>query len=292
MQASVFLKRLTNAERSLRSSLLRSSNILQTTASSPRLSLRLSPRSFTAHGVVAPAAHKHLSIPPLPLTNTAPDSSSTGVLDLPPPRTFSRAPSPSSVTVTTRPDGVDVHQAGHTAFVPLLWLRDHCTSPAVFDAKTNSRLAPVPLAADDWVARDMAIDGAWLRVTWRDGRKSSYSADWLAATVLPQVRSTPLVSGDFLKERPVIWEGQPLDSAVARMCEGNLPTVSDTALARPAGMLRACSYLHRFGAVFVDELEANESATRAMIERFGVLRNSMFGSFWTFEANGAMDDLA
>jgi hypothetical protein len=57
-------------------------------------------------------------------------------------------------------------------------------------------------------------------------------------------------------------------------------------------MLRACSYLHRFGAVFVDELEANESATRAMIERFGVLRNSMFGSFWTFEANGAMDDLA
>jgi hypothetical protein len=76
------------------------------------------------------------------------------------------------------------------------------------------------------------------------------------------------------------------------LSEENFPTVSNSTLARPSGLLRACSHLHRFGAVFIDELEASEDATRIMIERFGVLRNSMFGSFWTFEANGAMEDLA
>jgi hypothetical protein len=76
------------------------------------------------------------------------------------------------------------------------------------------------------------------------------------------------------------------------MSEGNLPTVSNNALARPSGILRACSFLHRFGVVFIDDLEASEIATRSMIERFGVLRNSMFGSFWAFQADSAMDDLA
>ena len=76
------------------------------------------------------------------------------------------------------------------------------------------------------------------------------------------------------------------------MSQSCFPTVSNGDLALPAGILAACSHLHHFGFVFVDKLEASESATRAMIERFGVLRNSMFGAFWTFEANGAMDDLA
>lgn len=76
------------------------------------------------------------------------------------------------------------------------------------------------------------------------------------------------------------------------MSEGNLPTVSNNALARPSGILGACSFLHRFGVVFIDDLEASEIATRSMIERFGVLRNSMFGSFWAFQADSAMDDLA
>jgi hypothetical protein len=295
MQASVFLQRLSSAARCLRSSMLRPSNIFQTTASS-RISARPLPRSFITHGVGASAAARKMVFTSLrPLVHAAPDTFNVDLLPLLSPSP-SPSPSPSSVIITPRPDGVDVHRAGHTAFVPLLWLRDHCTSPAVFDAKTNSRLAPVPLTADDWVARDIAvernIDGQWLRVAWRDGRKSSYSADWLAATVLPPMQCTPAVCGDFLKELPVIWEAQPLQSSVARMSEGNLPSVSNTALAHPAGMLRACSYLHRFGALFVDELEASESGTRAMIERFGVLRNSMFGSFWTFEANGAMHDLA
>jgi hypothetical protein len=92
------------------------------------------------------------------------------------------------------------------------------------------------------------------------------------------MQCTPAVCGDFLKELPVIWEAQPLQSSVARMSEGNLPSVSNTALAHPAGMLRACSYLHSFGALFVDELEASESGTRAMIERFGVLRKLDLGN--------------
>jgi hypothetical protein len=76
------------------------------------------------------------------------------------------------------------------------------------------------------------------------------------------------------------------------MSEASLPTVSNPALASPAGILLACSHLHRFGVVFIDDLEASESATRTMIERFGVLRSSMFGAFWTFQADSAMDDLA
>jgi hypothetical protein len=198
------------------------------------------------------------------------------------------------VIIALQPDGVEVRREQHSAFVPLRWLRDHCTSPAAFDSKTNSRLSLIPLSPDDWTTRDMSVDvdGACLRITWRDGRNSTYSADWLAATVLPDMRNLQLAPGDFLKELPTVWEGRPLLSGVASMSEENFPTVSNNALAHSVGVLRACSHLHRFGAVFIDDLEANETCTRAMIERFGVLRNSMFGDFWTFEANNAMDDLA
>ena len=284
MQASVVLK-------CLRPSLLRSANALQTTAVS-RLSVRPLPRSFIAHGAALPSAVRSpLSPPPFAsLADLIADSRSATATQ---PCTSSSSPS-SAVSITLLSDGVNVCCNQQSAFVPMRWLRDHCTSPAVYDAKTNSRLSPIPLSADEWAPHDIALDsaGACLRITWRDGRKSSFAADWLAATVLPQQFRSRIAPSDFLKDPPVLWEGKPLSSTAALLSEENLPTVSSSALAHPSGLLRACSHLHRFGVVFVDELEASEIATRTMIERFGVLRNSMFGAFWTFEANGAMDDLA
>jgi hypothetical protein len=284
MQASAFLK-------CMRTSLARSANSLQSTALS-RFPVRAVPRSFIAHGFAEPTIRSALQPPPLTrVAVAAPDSRQAATAqDC---KSFT-VPS-STVSITLRPDGVTVHRHDQTAFVPLRWLRDHCTSPAVYDAKTNSRLSPIPLSVDEWVPVDIAVDSldASLCITWRDGRRSSFSADWLAATVLPPQHASHVAPDDFLNERPVPWEGKtPSRSSVASFSEENFPTVPNSALARPAGVLRACSYLHRFGAVFIDELEASEAATRAMIERFGVLRNSMFGSFWTFEANGAMDDLA
>jgi hypothetical protein len=288
MQASFVLKRLSRATHTLRSSLLRTTSIFRTTASS-RLSCQPLPRSFINSGAAASLAPQHSLVNEAPQARLALDSQPFTHQSPPP-----ASPSSSSVFITLQSDGVVVCRSQHTAFVPLRWLRDHCTSPHAYDAKTNSRLSPIPLSAHDWAARDIAVDsdGAHLRITWRDGRKSTYSAGWLAATVLPKTHSSQLSPVDFLKESPILWEGQPLLSAVASMSEANLPTVSNRALALPAGILRACSHLHRFGVVFIDDLEASESATRAMIERFGVLRNSMFGAFWTFQADSAMDDLA
>ena len=186
----------------------------------------------------------------------------------------------------------------HSAFASLRWLRDHCKSPHVYDAKTNSRLAPVPLSSHDWRARDVAVDmaGTSLRITWADGRSSTYSAQWLAQTLLPKHTqpASQLKQSDFLDQPAVVWQGQSLlpASSSMSMSHGSFPTVTNSDLALPSGFLAACSHLHRFGFVFVDELHASENATRTMIERFGVLRNSMFGAFWTFEANCAMDDLA
>jgi hypothetical protein len=202
--------------------------------------------------------------------------------------------STSPVIIVERHDGLDVRLKDRTTFVPLQWLRDHCTSSAVYDAKTNSRLSPVPLCAEEWQVRKITVDpdGTFLRVIWSDGRKSSYNVSWLAATVLPKKHIAAPAPHDFLNAPPQKWEGRPVNPEIFCMSECSLPTVSNAILELPSGFMRACAYLHRFGVVFIDQLEASESATRAMIEHFGVLRNTLFGSFWTFEANGAMDDLA
>lgn len=291
MQNHFLLKRLSCAARSLRTHVQRTTNILQTTAAS-RLSAHPLPRSFINSGAVVPTATRNTSLAPIySLVGEALESCTVRVSQLC--KYPSQSDPISSVVISLKSDGVEVRHGQRDAFVPLRWLRDHCTAPVAYDAKSNSRLSLVPLSADEWAARDMQVDddSACLRITWRDGRKSTYSADWLAATVLPKMPSK-CVPDNFFTEPPVIWESRPLHSAVACMSEGNLPTVSNNALARPSGILRACSFLHRFGVVFIDDLEASEIATRSMIERFGVLRNSMFGSFWAFQADSAMDDLA
>jgi hypothetical protein len=274
----------------LRTSLARSANSFQTTAIS-RLLVRALPRSFIGLGVALPETRSLLRPSFTSAADATPDSRMATAV-----QHFKASSAPSSAaSIILRPDGVTVSRDEQTTFVPLRWLRDHCTCAAVYDAKTNSRLCPIPLFANDWVPRDIIVDSlsASFRITWRDGRKSTFSADWLADTVLPAQHGSRVAPDDFLKELPVSWEGKiSSHSSVTCLSEENFPCVSNIALARPAGVLRACSFLHRFGAVFINELEASEVATRTMIERFGVLRNSMFGSFWTFEANGAMDDLA
>lgn len=299
MRATVSLMHLSHATRlgfrashTQRLSMLRPTNALQP-ASSPRPSARPVPRSFIAVGAAPPpTAHHHLRT----ATLLSPAKDSPDFCSDPVPSIHASTPplSSTSATIVPQSDGVLVRLQQRSAFASLRWLRDHCKSPAVYDVKTNSRLAPVPLSSHDWQARDVAVDhgGASLHITWSDGRRSSYSALWLAATLLPKQPASQLEQSNFMDQAPVVWEGQPLLPAASSMPRSSFPTVSNRDLALPSGFLAACSHLHRFGFVFVDELPASESATRTMIERFGVLRNSMFGAFWTFEANCAMDDLA
>lgn len=182
-----------------------------------------------------------------------------------------------------RGDGIEVRwrDGSAPARFPLVWLADHDHAPESLHPETGQRLVDTAAIPPDLRAASLALteDGALLTVAWQGGRPASR---------LPAV---------FLHAMAAVGGREPAPARTPwarRDLEGALPSVAHAAVmaADGDGLRRWLEAVERHGFALVTGTPATPEATRALVERVGYIRHTIFGGFWDFTANMAFKDTA
>lgn len=164
----------------------------------------------------------------------------------------------------------------YTAF----WLRDHCHAPESLHPQTLQRQVdtfsiPADIAAS---TVELADDGRQLRVTWlHDGSTSVLPAAFLHGVALTEGRDR--APGRQLWDRASMGEHFP-----------SVPYAD--VMNTEQGLARWLELTEEYGFALATDAPATPEATRAIIERVGYLRMTIFGGFWDFSANLEFKDTA
>jgi trimethyllysine dioxygenase len=121
-----------------------------------------------------------------------------------------------------------------------------------------------------------------LVVTWPDGTIARYSAEQLATLAPPNV----MYSAASTARAP--WRGdQALDQ---------LETLTYDGVTTDDGLLRSLHGLEQSGVITFTDIPIDNAATRIVLERFGYVRQTIFGDMWEFSsdesAGSGFDDTA
>lgn len=161
------------------------------------------------------------------------------------------------------------------AVLPWLWLRENCPCPACYNDKTHQREVdtaglPPEIAGAGLRAPE---DGTALEVTWsHGGHESRYPAKLL--------RDLCAADESAAGARP---ERFPWDAAGIAERVPALP--HDRVMAdEGSGLLELLDSIDRIGFGFVRGVPATLEDTRALVERIGYIRETIFGGLWTFSA--------
>ncbi len=161
---------------------------------------------------------------------------------------------------------------GRRSELPSIWLRDNC--PSGFHAQTGERVFDLLSVEDAPIIDAAALEGPTLRIAWRDGHRSRFSGDWLAAYE-PGRRAEDPADID-----PVLWPEQ--------MGPDTLPRHDAAAiLASDAALLAWLRETAALGVSIVEGLADEIDAGVAVAERVGFLRRTNFGQ--TFEVVSKAD---
>lgn len=157
------------------------------------------------------------------------------------------------------------------------WLRDHARDESSFDARSHQRKLFTAGIDTDIEPRAVEVipDGTALLIAWPDlGEPIRYEAEFLY-----QLRSPGL---DSTRKASVLWD-TTLDA----------PTLSFNVLKEDDGHTFT-RMLSTHGFVLVTDCPIAQSANtvQELADYLGYIRNSLFGSIWSFEADEAMDDSA
>ena len=159
---------------------------------------------------------------------------------------------------------------GEPLAAPWLWLRDN--APQAMNPQTGQReidTAALPAAAP--AAAQVAEDGAALQVRWDDGGDIQIiPADYLAA-----------VCGGESPPPQTLWDAPP--SGENRM--------DYAAVAAGRGFAEWLECAARYGFALVRGVP-DAAAGRALLEKIGYVRETIFGGFWQFQADGQHADSA
>lgn len=156
------------------------------------------------------------------------------------------------------------------------WLRDHSLDKVTYSPKNFQREKSV-FALDKVTPRSAELNQAKsaIEIEWSDGIKSEYTIYFFESFLTPQ---------SLLSDSQKSWT-TPEDL--------NLSAFSyQTFLASEAELQRFLEQLAAFGIGLVENCPVTADATRAVLERLGYLRNSIWGDLWTFENNEEFNDFA
>ena len=176
-------------------------------------------------------------------------------------------------------DGVTLQIDGVGRRFSWTWLRDHARDPASYRADAHQRLVPadVVAAAGRGVAqidpRTDALVVRWPEVT------AEFTADLLAAM------GTPGAMYGEVGRPSEPWSGSDLGARLERISHHELVDTE-------AGRRRALYAYGRDGVIVVTDVPLDLAATRAVLERFGYVRRTLFGDVWEYGSDGALDDTA
>jgi trimethyllysine dioxygenase len=160
------------------------------------------------------------------------------------------------------------------------WLRDHCHARESLHPDTLQRQVDTFAIPVDIVPAQLEIGagGRSLHIVWKhDGTQSILPAEFL----------WDLAANDGRERAPPrhLWNR-------AAMAE-KLPTMSHAdIMSSDQGLLRWLTLVEEFGFALATGVPSTNEATKALINRIGYVRESIFGGMWDFTANLAFKDTA
>ncbi len=155
-----------------------------------------------------------------------------------------------------------VWEDGLSAEFPYVWLRDNCPCPACKHPEAWERLADNVTLDLDVAPADVDCDER-LDVTWRDGHRTSLSAEWLRSN-----RPGKAARGER-REQPSLWT-----SAIASAP----PTIHlDEIDAGADGMRRWLTMIRDYGFAIVKGVPARVGAVVELAERIAFVQETHFG---------------
>lgn len=163
--------------------------------------------------------------------------------------------------------------------LPWVWVREHSHDPSTFHPSTNQREVHTAELDPDLRGAAARVDGGNIVVAWTHDEPDSVLPLSFLATV-----------GDG---RP---SGRPDDARVLwdrATIEANWPTVDHgRVMSSDDGVCEWLGLIDRYGFCIVEGTPATAAATKALIERIGYVRETIFGGFWEFEPDLSRDDTA
>ncbi len=188
------------------------------------------------------------------------------------------APSISALTVGTTTLTIEWDD-GSKLVLPWLWLREHSHDPATFHPTTNQREVVTAGLDPNLRGASARLDGGAVAVEWATDEPDS---------VLPVPFLQSFLGGDptdSSAEGRVLWDRATITD--------QWPTVDhDRVLSSDDGVREWLDLVHRYGFCIVAGTPPTPAATKALIERVGYVRETIFGGFWEFEPDLSRDDTA
>ncbi|XP_005107531.1 trimethyllysine dioxygenase, mitochondrial [Aplysia californica] len=185
----------------------------------------------------------------------------------------------SKLRVNGNDECVEVTVGQQVLRIPFVWLRDHCRSERYYNHATYQKNPDAELLERDLVPDELSVtDGnSGLRITWRDGHTSEFSAKWLQENFFPGR------AGGVAGRR--LWNSADIQS--------ELPRVSHAEhMESEAGLRKTLSNLITHGICLVDGAPASLDGTQAVVERVCFVQRTIFGEMWSFSSNAARSDTA
>ncbi|CAI4220772.1 unnamed protein product [Auanema sp. JU1783] len=153
--------------------------------------------------------------------------------------------------------------------IPLVWLRDHCKSDKCYEWSTNQRKSnSVDLFEKSKLVEDgnpIEVQEKSLKVFWRDGHHSEYSAERLLDEIVKKTQ---------LQSSIEAWDNT-LKTSLPRL------NYSTNFSFKNFGNLFV-----KYGFVIVDGVEKTAEATEKFCRELGPIQNTFFGDFWVFSNEG------
>ena len=179
--------------------------------------------------------------------------------------------------VSSDGDGVVVRIGDLSMALSWTWLRDHALDEASFLASAQQRLVtPVTIATAGPGQATAGLDG--LEVSWPDGPTTTFSPEYLGRLVDPV---TAVQAGPA----PEPWTAAGVAEHLLRMPYEEFAAGTD-------GLATALDHLWRHGVITLTEVPVDAEVTRAVLERIGYIRSTIFGDLWEFSSDGGYDDTA
>lgn len=172
-------------------------------------------------------------------------------------------------------DGVEITlRGGASGVFPWFWLRDHAEDEASLDPQTlQRRVDTFALDASlEGAAIDVVDDGACLRIDWADGGAASN----VGAELLARMSDSLHCERGSGEDKQLWSDGEQGRAGPALRFADVVGTAE--------GLAECLERIHAWGYALVDGTPCNEAAGRQLFERFGYIRETLFGGLWRLSA--------
>uniref|UniRef100_A0A1I7V143 Trimethyllysine dioxygenase, mitochondrial n=1 Tax=Caenorhabditis tropicalis TaxID=1561998 RepID=A0A1I7V143_9PELO len=161
----------------------------------------------------------------------------------------------------------DENTGSSKLIMPLVWLRDHCTSEKHYHLPTNQRKSSCVDLLNQSISEKITLDqdGKSIIIDWVDGHQSIFEIGEIVGK--GRIRKKT-------KERGLeLWDKETLKE---------VPRISRTTLSFES----FSSSLVKYGIVIIDDVEPTAEATETLCQGLVPVHDTFFGQFWVFSNSG------